>query len=82
MELRSAQDKSTVLGFVAAAAMWIALLGPAWAYIPATPTTPAAYMKFRRLCRTQRGPVDRRAASTLSIAGADRMGSVRRCRVR
>ena len=46
MEFTSTPDRATVLGYLAAAALWVALLGPAWAYIPATPTTPAANMNF------------------------------------
>ncbi|MFC9665589.1 hypothetical protein ACFVJ5_35640 [Nocardia sp. NPDC127606] len=46
MELKSTLDKAAVLGYLAAAALWIALLGPAWAYIPATPTMPAVNMNF------------------------------------
>ncbi|TQC42994.1 hypothetical protein EEB14_45560 [Rhodococcus sp. WS4] len=49
MKVKATPDGATVLGFLAAAALWIALLGPAWAYIPATPTTPAANMNFADL---------------------------------
>ena len=46
MKDKSTRDSATILGYLAAAALWIALLGPAWAYIPATSTTPAANMNF------------------------------------
>ncbi|MEV0550638.1 hypothetical protein AB0H98_27855 [Nocardia salmonicida] len=46
MQFKSTPDSATILGYLAAGALWIALLGPAWAYIPATPTNPSANMNF------------------------------------
>ncbi|MFI6309795.1 hypothetical protein ACIBEK_06620 [Nocardia fusca] len=46
MKNKRMPDSATVLGYLSAAALWIALLGPTWAYIPATQTTPPANMNF------------------------------------
>lgn len=48
-QLSHVQRNTNALLMISAAAIWLALFGPAWTYLPATATTPATTLNFADL---------------------------------